>query len=314
MDINHFTNKDITGKTISVNAMKATGMIPDIVNFISIRDDIVGYNADYNTGSNDNSRVFEFVKPVKYSNGAMSVLLQDSTRPKLIAPFAKQGASYTLASNTVIGAYTVKVTSATGIVAGSIIGMISLGAVEEFFIAKVISVATNTLNLDRPINRIFIAGTDALTILTTDIRTTAGSISTPIIYNIVNFGTYAVDIKSISIVGTDNAAMYDTNFFGISELIYGIVLRKKGANGNYYDIMNIKKIADIRRFTSNVMFPSTLPAGQYTCQALINFSDTYGVITRLNYGEELQCVVQDDLTGITSLTVTALGHFTDENS
>jgi len=189
-----------------------------------------------------------------------------------------------------------------------------------FYQAEVLSVTSNggdnyTLGLDTPIDYDF-SLSGGCSISTQEINVD-GSI-TPQIFRIspVNLqDSVEWDVVRIIFVMNDDAAMDDGRFGGIvNGLTKGLVLRT--VNGIRKNIFNIKTNGDFAAHAYDVEYvPATLgPNGQYgfRCRRTFGGQSKNGVVIRLTAkdADELQVIIQDDLTSLTKFHVIVQGHVT----
>ena len=203
----------------------------------------------------------------------------------------------------VIDEYTVTLVDATGVIAGT---YICLKEGSRVFQAKILSVATNTLTLDTPLDHTFTTATTAnnsTAQLAVDGSTTSVAASV-----FPNSGKW--DIVRVIISMTHASSADDGKFGGIAALTKGIVLRK--SNGIHHTIFNAKTNGDLRERTYDVTFSDKAPAGEYgtTIRRTFGGQDKNGVVIRLDseLNDMFELIIQDDLTGLTSLRAVAQGH------
>ena len=105
------------------------------------------------------------------------------------------------------------------------------------------------------------------------------------------------------------------NKFGdLAKLTRGLAVRRK--DGNIVNYFNIKDNSEI----AGIMYDWTPSIASNPGQGVDGFysrltfagQDKIGVVVRLGAGEDLQFVVQDDLTGLLSLEIVAEGHIVED--
>jgi hypothetical protein len=243
----------------------------------------------------------------------MPVCLQDQHTPTIDALFAQAISNFTLSADTVASGidagdleYTFEATAGHGIAATDEILLLDVAG-DWSLQAIVISVATNTITIDRPIDHLFPAAT-ALGRITTSQMNVDGS-TTPQIFSI-RAGETPSDITRMLITMTDTTSMDDGRFGGGAALTNGLVLRI--INSFQKTIFNFKTNGDIARFCYDVRYADKAPAGEYGLNARITFAgqDKHGVTLRIATGDVIQWVVQDDLTGLSAFQIAAEGHIT----
>lgn len=121
------------------------------------------------------------------------------------------------------------------------------------------------------------------------------------------------DITRMLFQIVDDTIMDDAKFGGITALTNGIVVRKK--DGTYKNIFNIKANSDFALHAFDIAYSDKAPTGSYGFRVRRSFNgfDKNGVVIRLSADteDELQVIVQDDLTGLTKFEVVAQGHIVE---
>ena len=102
--------------------------------------------------------------------------------------------------------------------------------------------------------------------------------------------------------------MDDAKFGNITALTRGLVFRIY--NTFQKTIFNFKSNQEIKQFCYDVNYSDNAPAGSTGLSARISFNgdDKHGVTLRIGTGEVIQWIVQDDLTGLDSMKISAQGH------
>lgn len=237
--------------------------------------------------------------------GAISVNVQDQTTT-IVEFFAREILNtVTLAANAVAEAKTITLSPGHNVVTGDVIVLKEGSA---FFQAKVTNVATNVITLDSPIDFAF---TTAAIGQRCNINMNVNGSVTPRIFFIspVNL-TVDVDITAVTFHIDDNAAMDTTTFWGIPKLANGVVLRRK--DGVLKNIFNVKSNGDFAHHCDAPEFYSKIGGGEYSIVAKKRFSGQHnnGVALRLlsASADELQVIIQDDLTGLAEFHAIMQGH------
>jgi len=217
--------------------------------------------------------------------------------------------SYQLAVTAVVDSRTLVLVDATGMVAGTLFKMEELvGGVPSTFYATVMSVATNTLTLDRPIDRAF----TSLAVINRenfDMASANGSV-TPVIFAYINNFPQKVNVTRmmLNMITADNTPYNGFGDIAAPGLARGIEVRKKNNDGtftNYYNAKTNNRL-DLLMFDFKFFDPTHPQAvngisGRFTFEKL-------GSPVVLEQGEELQIVVQDDLTSLLSFEAVAEGN------
>jgi hypothetical protein len=247
-------------------------------------------------------------------NGGVPVNIQDQTTQPIDALFAQSVTNFTLSADTVASGiavmqYTFDATPAHGIVAGNEILLLDVVGNRSFF-AKVQLVAVDTITVDRPIDNVFPSATSLGRIVTTEMAV-LGSLAAPSIFS-VRSGTVPSDITRTFITMLDGTSMDDGKFGGIGALTNGLVFRV--VNSFQKTIFNFKTNGEIKQFCYDLEYSEKAPAGQFGLAARLSFAgpDKHGVALRIQDTDVLQWVVQDDLTGLISMKISAQGHLVQD--
>lgn len=239
-------------------------------------------------------------------NGAVPVNVQDQHTTALDLKFAQATNATTLTVETAPEDQTITVASTTGFVAGKLVGIFNPAG--TFYFGEVISVLGNVVTLDTHMDKVYVIGSNVI-VATTHLNV-IGTLAAPSVFQIGPVGqTAEVDITRLLGNMTNSAAMDDGTFGGLPVLTNGCVLRQN--DGEINNLWNIKSNGDIALLCYDTNYSQRAPGGEYG----IRFRNTYagqakhGVTIRLEAGDTLELLIQDDLTGLTDFQMMAQGHF-----
>lgn len=260
----------------------------------------------------------EAVQPVKIidcggndisEGNALKISIQDQHTFIISAYLVFNITDTVLTLNTSIGDVIVNVGAEHGSVNGNILCMTED---VRHYQGMITSVSGDVLTLDTPLDYAFT--TSASVHIGEHDLSVDGSDST-IIYNTYPPAGISWDITRIMVYIEDNVVMDSGKFGGIPALINGIVLRKK--NGIYQNIYNLKTNGELSQRSYDVRYDDKAPAGVYALTSRTSFSgqDKHGVTIRLDGddSDELQVLVQDDLSELSHLHIIAQGHVVQNN-
>lgn len=258
----------------------------------------------------------DIVSPLKISDRGVEglpVFIQDQTSPVLSVPLLQGRTVLTLASDTVIGSRTITLTAGHGVTDGEIIELAD-NTVNKFMQSEVVvgGVSGNVITLDQPVNRVYTAA-GALVQGSSNNLLVDGSV-TPQVFSVLPLPDQSGDMVRIILELRSSNSMDFTTFGGASELINGCVLRIKNQDGTFINLFNFKSNSDF--FEQGFDHEFLLPKGGNVINGFVarvtwGGQSKHGVVIRLDgsLGEELQIVIQDDLTsGNTRFHLTAQGH------
>ena len=244
--------------------------------------------------------------------GALSnndVALQDQTTPPFFVYMSEVISSTALTDTFRIDDNYVVLDNVTGIVSGNYIGIFNT-TYHRFFAANVLTVSNDTVTLDTPsdfdfqIGDIFQGGNKHMNV--------NGSV-TPRIFSLRVDPSLdiTVDVTRIILHIVDQTAMDDALFGGISALTKGIVLRR--TDGLYFNLFNVKTNGEMGELAFDKVYDDKAPSGFYGITSRLTFAgqNKVGVTIRLAPDEDLQLIIQDDLTGLDDFRIMVEGHIVE---
>lgn len=259
------------------------------------------------------------VEAVVGDNGRLitDTFVNDQTTPALITKFNQSQTSTVLTAEGVQFSYDIEVASTVGMSVGtSFIILFDVGT-GRFYLGYIIAINGLTVTLDTQLDFAFPVGT-IVDVTITDMSVD-GSV-TPQIFGIRGLGIIPgidqeYDITRIIFKCFTTSAVDLSKFGDIAGgLTKGLALRHR--DGTVNNIFNVKTNGDIEGITLDWKpFSAQNPnQGQNGFSARLTFGgqDKIGVVQRIGPGEDLEIIVQDDLTGITLLEIIAEGHQVEE--
>lgn len=240
------------------------------------------------------------------SNNAMPVNIQDQHTPPFDLHFLQgSGTPTTVASTVAIGDTDIDVVTDAATPVGTYVGVFSTTA-DRFFLAEVLAAVDDTITLDTPSDYAFQVG-DTVVPATRDLDV-SGTLGSPEIFT-VHGTANGLDVTRIIFTMILTSAADDGLFGNLTALTNGIVLRI--SNGTTRNITTIKSNGDFAAVAYDVSYTTrTVPAGSYGLRCRYTFAgqDKHGVTIRLFEDDELQILIQDTLTDLTSFRAIAAGH------
>lgn len=236
------------------------------------------------------------------ANGDIKVSIQDRENPYIQLKLTRNVGTITLSSDAIIDTSTITLSPGHGTVIGNVINLQE--GVRAPYQGIALNVVGNVITLDTPLNYSYT--TAAAGNRASDNMNVDGSVA-PVIFSIApTDGSWHIVSMLISI--TDNAAMDDGTFGGIPALTKGCVVRKK--DGVYANILNAKTNGDFQLYCDLVTYSEKAPAGSFGVNISDSFYDGHGIVIQLASatGDEFECVIQDNLTGLTSMRIAVAGH------
>ena len=252
------------------------------------------------------SRVVEIGASLE-ANGALPVNVQDQTTPIVDLYAHRDLGELTLSAATTINATVINVTDASAVVAGNVI-CIKEG--ERDYQARVISKLVNATTVGTPLDYAFSTAAD-VHYAEHDLASVAGSLASPKVYGIAPAPDVQWDVVRVIFHIEDDAVMDDGKFGGIAALTNGVVLRV--VNGDTHNVFNVKTNGEFAERAYDREYVAKPPAGTgnaMNVRRTFGGQEKNGVVIRLNGadGDEMQILVQDDLTALSHFHCIVQGH------
>ena len=241
-------------------------------------------------------------------SGSLKVLQQDPTTPPFVGYLLKSGNSFSLASATQESGieslyYTAELLAGHGVLAGDKILITDTDSGSAIY-ATVISVADNTITIDRP----------------WDFAYPVTSICRKVSNDLAIDGSVVPQIFTAR-VGASPACVYGLNFYiactgspddgmfgDIAALTNGVCLRV--IDGYKKIIGCVKTNGELRAFGgSQNPYSDRGPAGVYSVNVYIPIRNEWGVPVKLSGEGRIQLIVQDDLRTLVEARASFVGKY-----
>ncbi len=243
-------------------------------------------------------------------NGAIPVNIIDQTNVPLdIKVHEIINDNISLSQTPTIDTYDLVLNTGHGVSIGDLIEFQEEVDFPRLYFGEVLNVVGDTITMDTLVPWNFTtAGTIVFT-FNNDLSVN-GAV-TEQVFTITNRLQTEFDITRILFHCTDNTAIDDSKFCGISKLTRGIVFRKKLLDGSYINYWNIKSNGEWGEIAFDKSYDDKAPAGFFGFTTRLTYSGNskHGVIIQLLKGESIEVVVQDDLTGLETSGLMIEGHF-----
>lgn len=244
-------------------------------------------------------------------SGAIPVTLQDQTTPVFIIPMSQEVDSTELTSVTAIDDYTMTIADTTNFVDGSFVVCLSDTGGRYWYGYQVGAPVGSVITVDRPFDYAFQVG-DGVTSAITNMNVN-GATTTQIFR--VRIGEplggipVTIDVTRIIIVIHADSAVDLAKFGNLTALTKGITLRR--IDGVYQNIFNVKSNSDFASLAFDLnMYAATNPTqGQdgLACRLTFGGQNKMGVVLRIGPNEDLQLLINDNLTGLVDFTIMVEG-------
>jgi len=215
------------------------------------------------------------------------------------------GVSELLGSSASIGDSIITVANGATFLANQRI-VINEGTIHDTDVFKIISISTNDLTLDKPLENDY---TTAAVVERTEINlaTSIGTIASPDVFTITPPADEVWHIGRIIIAIADDGAMDDGKFGGITALTNGVVFRLE--NDETENITVWRTNGDMAEDMYDITYTDKAPAGENGLRGRMSFNKV-GVAFKLDgsLGHQLKLICQDVLTGLTEYEIRGQGH------
>ena len=184
--------------------------------------------------------------------------------------------------------------------------------VQAFYTGGILSIVTNVITLDTPINAVFPIGSVAAS-RNIDISLANGSVTTEIYeFTVPEIGT-SIDVVRFMFTMECDGAPDDSKFGNLVALTNGIVLRKIDLDGVIFNYWNIKTNGEFASLSYDVTYSDKAGGGNHGVRIRMTYGgqDKHGVTIRLEPTERLELLIQDDLTGLINFLITVQGHLVE---
>lgn len=238
------------------------------------------------------------------------VALQDQHTRFVVSPLYIDVSSTTLAVNTSNGDSSVELTVGHGASVGNIL-VLREGI--RYYWGTILSVSTNTIGLDTPLDFAFTTSAD-VDVGDANLNKN-GTLLSPVIAHIKPPPGVKWDITRVHTQTTSTADMDSGRFGSIPALTNGCVFGKVNGEDSQ-NIANVKTNGDLGLLANQDNYDPKAPAGVYGYFSKHQFGGQtgVGVVIRLegDKNDQICVLIQDDLTSLLLFRVIAIGHVVDD--
>ncbi len=280
-----------------INILVIVFLLLNLGFYVNAETNVIG-GADFNVA---------IVSPLE-TNGAIPINVQDQHTRTFDVYFGQTiGNLTTLASDAIEDTYIINVTTGHGIIIGDGISMFDVVS-GRVYVGTALNVTGDIIDLDTPINANYSSAFSFLARRTYDINVD-GSVTRQIFNVPVPPIDVEIDITRIMF------QMTTTNFpeldmFGdiAGGIERGLIFRV--VNGRKVNYFNVKTNGELVNLMYDVTFYEAAKHGVNGLGGRLTYAgqEKHGVTIRLVPGDELQIIVQDDLTSIGLFKIIATGH------
>ena len=235
------------------------------------------------------------------------VNIQDQTSSIINLGFHQTGAASILASNATIGDSVISLVDATGFTPGNLLLLFSVAG-NRWTPFEIVSVNANDVTLDSPVDYGYLAGD---TVEEGNHNLGVDGSVTPQVFHLRSgdpgLTIYGDITRIILSFMTATTPTYGDFGDGVA-LTNGLLFRKKFNDGTYQNVFNVKSNSDIAAIAYDLDIFSGVGLDGLKARMTFAGQNKMGVTLRIAPDEDLEIVVQDDLSGLTHFHVQAQGH------
>lgn len=252
---------------------------------------------------------FDFDGTILFDNDApyTDMFLQDQATPLLDWYLSEKLGTVTLAVDATVDNSVITLTTGHGVIAGD---WLEFYEGEYFLQAEVVSVVTDTITLDMPIDQPF---TTAATIHRSNIDFSVDGSITPVVFDFIPGGTNKYDMTRAIVHLVHSSAGDDSKFGDLTALTNGIYFRKH--NTVYKNLWNARNNGEFRHRAYDLTYSDKAGGGTFSTTVRRSFAgqDKNGVVVRIDSttSDDVEGVVRDNLTGLISANIIIQGHKVD---
>lgn len=260
-----------------------------------------------------NDEVSGEVVPIDSLKNALSVHVEDVHNVLVNKSLHFHTATTTTLTVATIGdgtEYQITVASAVGFAVGDYLHIEN--GVQEPTHPQVLAIVGNVFDLDRRIDEVHPIGTD-VTKSILDLSTTVGTLAAPISYFVEPVPGESWHITRMLMAMAHSSAGDLGKFGDLASLTNGVIIRVR-TDGEYRTFTNWKNAGDMKGDMYDIAFDARSGGGgDYGTSGRWTFAKS-GMTVKLNgdTNDQLQVLIQDDITGLGFLTLKVQGHLEDE--
>lgn len=248
-------------------------------------------------------------------SNTFDVSITDQTTDAIIVNFNQIQESTTLSVASTIDDKTITLTNVSGVTIGTYIILFDPGSLRfsTFYVTE--SPAGNVVSIDGPMDFDYPIGT-FVDITTTNMNVDGST--TPQIFGLRGLGIIpgveiTLDVTRLMFGMKCDTAIDLDKFGDLTKLVNGVQIRSR--NHRYKNILNWKSNGELATFDYDWSpYSATNPQqGQDGFVSRLTFAgqNKIGVAIRLPLGEDLEIIIQDDLTNLDRFIIIAEGHITN---
>lgn len=237
------------------------------------------------------------------TNGALDVLLQDPENVSVNYYFYQLKGTTKPTQSYTTGSSVINVVSPTGAIQYNVI---NIKTPTKFYQGLIKTISGNNITINPKLN--FDITTDTI-IEFGDYNMNKNGSVTPIEYILETPTNASWHLKTMNFSILDQTEMDDAKFGGITALTNGISLEKEDGITEHYWLVYSNGGFEEQGYTTK--YSSKAPAGYYGFNGRKDIMEVNGTIVKLENGEKLKLIVNDDLTGLNKMTFTVNGHIVE---
>jgi hypothetical protein len=233
--------------------------------------------------------------------------IQDQHSPIVETPFVMEEAQTTLTADGAVDTYQVTVAAGHGFTgaAGEVF------VIPGYFVSRVVSVATNTLNLASPLNRNYVSGASVVRGSTSLVQDGTSGIKK---FRVAAITGRKFDITGLRLVFQSANAMDYTKFGGATALSLPMIARIKLSSSVYNNLFTVFNNLQMEQ-VCDLTITGRAPSGENGLRVDYPTQRTRGNVLRIDgtLGQEIELLVRgNQSTGNSVIEAWAYGHVVED--
>ncbi|MCK5616395.1 hypothetical protein KAR91_81790 [Candidatus Pacearchaeota archaeon] len=238
---------------------------------------------------------------------ALAVHIEHLHQTPWLHPFTKaNGVADTLNGAVAAGAKVIVLNDASTFSVNDEIHL-ALGSTHTHMYRKITVIATNTVTLDAAID---IALTDGSDVIKVDTNMAVDGSITPVVFTASAAPGEKIDLIRLLFSISSTASPDDSKFGGIAALTNGVHIRRNINDTTYQTIAIWRANKDMKLDMYNVDYAQKAGGGNWGTNGRWSVFDGTGAVINIDNadGETLECIIQDNLTGLLTYRMKGQGH------
>lgn len=250
------------------------------------------------------------------SRGNLEVILQNQISKPVVFYFTQVvGMPTTVAVTAAVDDVMVTITDTSNCTTNGYIGFFNADDPldNRAFFASTLAITGNVVHLDTPLDFEFQVG-DTAACLDRELDIDGSATNQIFSIQVGSAANQSIDITRIMVTMLTGSAVSLATFGDLAALTKGCVLRR--TNGTTVNIFNIKSNGDLANLCYDYLPLQATNPSQGQDGALFRYTfagtDKHGVAIRLDPGDRLDFIIQDNISSLTQFRIIGEGHYVED--